>query len=425
MGAATNVNPGGTVTLLIVGAGSRGTGYAAYAHQHPDRARVVGVAEPRPFYRERLERTHQIPADHVFADWRQAAERPRFADAVVIATQDAMHVEPAETFAARGYHMLLEKPMAPDEEGCRRIHRAVTRAGILFAVCHVMRYTAYTQRLKGLLDAGVLGDLVSVQHLEPVGYWHQAHSFVRGNWRNEAQSSPMLLAKSCHDLDWLRYIMGLPCLRASSFGSLKHFRREEKPARAGHATRCLECGFELECPYSARRIYLGRLAAGHTGWPVDVLTPTVTVEGVTEALRLGPYGRCVYECDNDVVDHQVVNLEFAGGRTASFTMTAFNRSRNRETRIFGTRGEVWGDGQRLEHFDFLTDRTEVIDTTVSDGSRQGGHGGGDYGLMHSFVEAVASGRPQHVLSGPDESLETHLMVFAAERARRCGTVEWV
>lgn len=413
------------VRLAIIGAGSRGTGYAAYAKAHPDQVRIVGVAEPRDFYRERLAREHEIPAEYVFADWREAAERPRFAEAVIIATQDAMHVEPAEAFAARGYHMLLEKPMAPDEEGCRRIYEAVRRAGILFAVCHVMRYTAYTQRLKQMIDAGLIGEVVNIQHLEPVGYWHQAHSFVRGNWRNERESSPMLLAKSCHDLDWLRYLMGVPCQKVSSFGSLKHFRREEKPIQAGTATRCLACSYESQCPYSAKKIYLGRLARGQTGWPVDVLTPEVTEANVIEALRTGPYGRCVYECDNDVVDHQVVNLLFAGGQTASFTMTAFTQAADRKTRIFGTRGEIYGDGQRIERFDFLADRTEVIDIAASDFSLLGGHGGGDYVLMQRFVAAVASGDPGWILSGPEETLETHLMVFAAERARHRGTVEWV
>jgi len=413
------------VKIAIIGAGSRGTGYATFAREHPDRVRVVGVAEPRDFYRERLVAEYGIPQENVFRDWREAAGGERLGDAVIVATQDAMHVEPAVAFAEKGYHMLLEKPMAPDEQGCRTIHEAVSRAGIIFAVCHVVRYTRYTQKLKALVDAGTIGEIVSIQHLEPVGYWHQAHSFVRGNWRSEKESSPMLLAKSCHDLDWLRYIMGVPCEKVSSFGSLKHFRREEKPAEAGAAKRCLDCAHEPRCPYSARKIYLGRVEKGRTGWPVDVLTPDLTLAGVAEALRTGPYGRCVYECDNDVVDHQVVNMLFAGGKTAAFTMTAFNQAASRMTRIFGTRGELYGDGSKIEHFDFLTDRTEMIDTQAPDGSILGGHGGGDYGLMQSFVGAVADHDPSKVLSGPEESLETHLMVFAAERARKEGTVERV
>ncbi|HUT32866.1 MAG TPA: Gfo/Idh/MocA family oxidoreductase [Planctomycetota bacterium] len=409
------------VTLVIVGAGSRGTGYASYAAKYPGEAKVVGVAEPRDYYRDNLARVHAIPEKSVFTDWRPLARRKRFADAAVVATQDDMHAGPAIALARKGYHILLEKPMAPTARDCRRIVAAVTRAGVVFAVGHVMRYTSYTQKLKALLDAGAVGDIVSVQHLEPVGYWHQAHSFVRGNWRNSVLSSPMLLAKSCHDLDWIRYVMGVPCLRVASFGTLKHFRKEEAPQ--GAADRCLDCAVEAACPYSALKIYLrDRLDKGRTGWPLDVLTPQPTRESVLEALRTGPYGRCVYACDNDVVDHQVVSMEFAGGRTATFTMTAFNRGGHRKTRIFGTRGEVHGDGAKIERYDFLTDATEVIDTTAPDPTVLGGHGGGDFGLMHNFLAAIAQGDPGLVLSGPQETLESHLIVFAAEQARNTGRV---
>jgi predicted dehydrogenase len=306
--------------------------------------------------------------------------------------------------------------MAPDEAGCRRIHRAVKEAGVMLAVCHVLRYTAVTQRIKQLIDQGAVGDIVSVQRLEPVGYWHQAHSFVRGNWRNETESSFMLLAKSCHDLDWIRHIMGVSCQSLASFGSLKHFKKEEQPE--GASDRCLDCQIEPECPYSAKKIYLGRVAQGQTGWPTNVLTPNVTKESVLQALRTGSYGRCVYDCDNDVVDNQIVNMQFEGGRTASFTMTAFNQAGHRKTHIFGTKGELYGDGTKIQHFDFLTDKTKEIDTSATDASLLGGHGGGDYGIMNSFVDAVAHNDPSRVLSGADESLETHRMVFAAEKARR-------
>ncbi len=408
------------VKLLIIGAGGRGGGYATYAAEHPDLAKVVGVAEPRDFYRNRLIETHNIPSENVFTDWRAAAERQRLADAVIIATQDNMHADPAVAFAGKGYHMLLEKPMAPNEGDCRRIVSAAVENKIIFAVCHVMRYTAYTLRLKAVIDSGAIGEVVSLQHFEPVGYWHQAHSFVRGHWGNEAKSSFMLLAKSCHDLDWISYIMDARCLKVSSFGSLYHFRKESKPA--GAADRCLECPVEADCPYSAKKIYLGMLERGNKGWPVDVLTPDVTPEGITQALRDGPYGRCVYECDNDVVDNQVVNMLFEGGRTASFTMTAFNEAGHRKTRIFGTRGEIYGDGSKITLFDFLTDKTEVIDTEAADASILGGHGGGDYGLMKRFIAAVASNDQSKILSGPAETLESHLMVFAAERARRENSV---
>ena len=409
------------VTLMIVGAGDRGFMYAGYARRFPEAARVIAVAEPREARRSRMAAEHGIAPQNVFSDWRDAAARARLADAVVITTQDAMHADPAVAFAGLGYHILLEKPMATTEADCRRVTGAVTEAGVIFALGHVLRYTLYTRRLKQMIDSGAIGEVVSIQHLEPVGYWHQAHSFVRGNWRNTRQSSFMLLAKSCHDLDWIRHIMGAACLRVSSFGSLRHFRPEFAPA--GSAERCLDCSVEKACPYSAIKIYLGRVRAGHRGWPVSVLTDDTTEEGVTKALREGPYGRCVYRCDNDAVDNQVVIMEFEGGRTATFTMTAFNPGSDRKTRIFGTRGQLEGDGNTIWHSDFLTDKTEAIDANAdSDGTIRSGHGGGDYQLARSFLEAVRDEDPAKILSGPMESLESHLMVFAAERSRLEGRI---
>ena len=408
------------IKIIVAGAGGRGSGYAGYAKEKPEEAVIVGVAEPREHYRENLVKDHAIPRENVFTSWEQMAARPKFADAVIIATQDRMHAAPAIAFAGKGYDILLEKPMASVEADCRAIVAAVKKAGVIMAVCHVMRYTKYTRALKKVVDEGAIGDVVSIQHLEPVGHWHQAHSFVRGNWRNETESSFMLLAKSCHDLDWIRHIMGRRCERVSSFGSLTHFRKEAM--RIGAADRCLDCVVEKDCPYSAVALYLGMIREDKKWWPVDVLTTDLTEEGVTKALREGPYGRCVYDCDNDVVDHQVVNFEFEGGRTGTFTMTAFTRQRDRETRLFGTRGEINGDGEKIRIYDFLTKKTREIDTNAPDSTILGGHGGGDYGLMSSFVSAVAKKDPSLILSGPDESLETHLMVFAAERARRQGGV---
>lgn len=409
------------VHLIVVGAGQRGATYARYALHAPQAAQVVAVADPSDHARRALADAHGIPPERQFRDWREAAALPRFADAVVIATQDALHAEPALAFAGQGYHLLLEKPMAPSAGDCLRIAAAAERSGVLLAVCHVLRYTRYTQLLKQILDSGRIGQIVSLQHLEPLGFWHQAHSFVRGNWRSERLSSPMLLAKSCHDLDWIRYIMGKPCTQVASFGSLKHFRPEERPA--GAADRCLDCAVEPTCPYSAPRLYLGLLAQGNTGWPVSVLTPDVTVVGVTAALRDGPYGRCVYASDNDVVDHQTVIMQFADGSTADFTMTGLSRYRDRETHIFGTHGEIYGDGESIEVYDFLTRSTERIETRVaSDGAVLSGHGGGDEGLIRQFVAAVAGADPTQILSGPSETLESHLMVFAAEQARRTSQV---
>ncbi|MFI9554957.1 Gfo/Idh/MocA family protein [Nonomuraea endophytica] len=396
------------VTLAVVGAGSRGSGYARRAE---GRARVVAVADPLAARRERF------PDAAQYADWRELAALPRQADAVIIATMDADHVEPAVRFAELGYHILLEKPMAVSEQDCRTIVAAAEKAGTVFAVCHVMRYTPYTRALKRLLDAGAVGEIVSVQHLEPVGWWHQAHSYVRGNWRRTDESTFMLLAKSCHDLDWLVHIMGRQVTRVSSFGGLKHFRPENRPE--GAADRCLDCAVESTCPYSAPRLYLP--LAGRESWPLTVITDDVSEAGVREALRTGPYGRCVYACDNDVVDHQVVNMEFEGGASAAFTMTAFTPQQHRQTRIFGTHGSIEGDGVLLKVTDFVTGETSVVDSSATgDATAGGGHGGGDEGLMAAFLDAVETGDRSAVLSSPGESLHSHLIAWAAERSRLDG-----
>lgn len=410
------------VSLIVVGAGERGTRYANWALRHRDRATVIAVAEPREARRARLAAAHHIPPERIFADWRQLARLGKSADAVLICTPDRVHAEPAEAFAALGYHILLEKPMAPNEEACRRIVAAAEKAGVMLAVGHVMRYTPYTRAVKTVVDSGQLGDVMSVQHLEPVGFWHHAHSYVRGNWRRSDLASSMLMAKSCHDLDWLTYILGRSPLLVSSFGALTHFTAANRPEGAGD--RCVDCPVEHSCPYSAVRLYGGMLERGEHRWPLSVLVDDFTAGAVDDALRRGPYGKCVYACDNDVVDHQVVALEFAGGATATFTMTAFTEPAGRRTRIFGTRGELDGDGKEIRVYDFLTrSRRRITPAAVGGASAADGHGGGDDGLMAAFVSAVATGNPGLILSGPRESLASHRAVFAAERARLSGTVE--
>ncbi len=302
--------------------------------------------------------------------------------------------------------------MAPSANECRAIAAAVERAGIVFAVAHVLRYTPYTRRLVAAISAGAIGTVVGVQRLEPVGWWHFAHSYVRGNWRREVDSSPILLAKCCHDIDWIRHVVGAPIEAVSSFASRFEFRPERRPA--GAADRCVTCTIESRCPYSARRLYLERASAGDFAWPVSVVTHERTPAAVLHELERGPYGRCVYASDNDVPDHQVVNLELAGGRCCSFTMSAFTPFTGRRSTVFGTHGWLSGDGERLDHVDFLTGEHRELDIETSSGR----HGGGDDALMRSFLTAVANRDPTALLSGARETLETHLAVFAAERARR-------
>jgi predicted dehydrogenase len=294
--------------------------------------------------------------------------------------------------------------MATRVEDCVRIVEAIERNHLLFAVAHVLRYTPYSRMMKQLVSSGAIGTVVSIQHLEPIGHFHFAHSYVRGNWCKQAESSFSLLAKSCHDIDWIHWIMDRKCVRAQSFGSLLHFRPENKPEGGG--SRCLDCAVESQCVYSAKKIYLDRARNGQIGWPVSIIVPgPVTEESVTEALKEGPYGRCVYECDNDVNDNQVVNMQYVDGSTASFTMVAFSKEICiRKTRIFGTAGELEGDGrQTIQHHDFLTGRTNLLHPSIQiPNTGMVGHEYGDYYLMRDFIDAVLLDDPSKILSGPRE-----------------------
>ncbi|XP_078616679.1 putative oxidoreductase YteT isoform X2 [Branchiostoma floridae x Branchiostoma japonicum] len=379
------------VSALIIGAGVRGETYAQYALNNSDRLQVVGVADPRLFRCRRLQHLYNIPEENVFSDWREAADREKFADCVVIATPDQLHRAPAVAFADRGYHILLEKPMAVTEEDCRQIVSACERNRVILSVCHVLRYYPPVQKIKELIDSGAIGDVVNIHHMEPVGFWHFAHSFVRGNWRNTADSSFSLLAKCCHDVDLIRYwLTGSRCIKVSSFGSLLHFTPENK---------------------------------GQTGWPVSVVCPQepVDIESLTEALRTGPYGRCVYECDNDVISNQVVNFQFEGGQTACLNMVAFTQEiGERQTRIAGTKGELRCSGAGPVYlYDFLKQEETKHDCAAAPSSRMGDmlHGGADFFLMDAFVKAIQSGDRSHILTGPQDTLQSHLLVFAAEQAR--------
>ncbi len=348
-----------------------------------------------------------------FVTWEHVFERPKFADVCIITTPDNLHYGPAMAAMEKGYHLLLEKPIAQTWGQCEDILRCARANNRIVAICHVMRYSPYFRQLRHVVQSGRIGEVVSIQHLEPVEHIHMSHSFVRGNWRNSVESTPMIISKSCHDLDILRWIVGRPCEKVSSFGSLKLFRAENAPA--GAAERCTDgCGVEKECPFSALKIYLKRKKyLGHLN------LPDRSDESILKAIKEGPYGRCVYHCDNDVVDHQVVNMEFEGGVTAGFSMEALTSYPGRRTRVFGTAGDIVGDENVLDVFDFST--REKIRWDVKDYADDlGGHGGGDHRLVRDFVQAVSRNDPTLLTSTLEASMESHLIGFQAEHSRVTG-----
>ena len=404
------------VKVIVIGAGSRGwDAYSSYGLKFPEELQVVGVAEPIPYRRERISKAFNIPEENQFITWEHVFEVPKFADALFITTPDELHYGPAMAGLEMGYHLLLEKVIAQTWEECNDILKLTEKSNAIVAVCHVLRYNAYFRHLKELISSGETGELVSVQHLEPVEHIHMSHSFVRGNWGNTKKSNPMILSKSCHDTDILRWIIDKPCTRVSSFGSLKLFRKEMAPE--GSTDRCTQgCKVERKCPFSAKKIYLeGR------GWLQHLKLEEVNDTTILRELNKGPYGRCVYRCDNDVVDHQVSNFEFEGGITASFSMEALSSYAGRRTRIFGTEGDIVGDERTLTLTRFASGKQTTWD--ASKHTLGSGHGGGDHGLVHDFVRAVALQKPELLSSTIQVSMASHLMGFQAEKSRHNGTVE--
>ncbi|WP_219835713.1 Gfo/Idh/MocA family protein [Paenibacillus sp. R14(2021)] len=400
------------VTVALIGAGLRGGVYTGYGLKNSHEMKVVAVADPNMDRVDGFRRLHGLTEEQCFGDWRDLLSRPKLADAVIICTQDHMHYEPTMRALEAGYHVLLEKPMSPSLEECFQMKAQADKYGRVLTICHVLRYTPFFSTLKHLLDIGAIGRLMSIQHNENVGYWHQAHSFVRGNWRSSKTSSPMILAKSCHDMDVLLWLAGDDCVSISSFGGLSHFRADQAPK--GAPERCLDgCPVADECPYYAPKWYL----TSEPGWLAQAMSDDLSYEARYKALQEGPYGRCVYHCDNDVVDHQVVNFEFANEVTAMFSMSAFTEECTRTIKLMGTTGEIRGamEKNEIEILHFGTGKREVI--TLGDPGGHVGHGGGDYGLMKDFLNVIRSNGHTEILTSASTSVQSHMMAFAAEQSR--------
>jgi predicted dehydrogenase len=407
-------DPDKPVTAIVCGAGNRGNVYSGYSVKYPNELKIVGVAEPIEIRKKRMSDKYGIPEKNQFITWEHIFQVPKFADAVIITTPDHLHYGPAMAALAMGYDLLLEKPIAQTWNECNDILKLAIKKDAIVAVCHVLRYTAYFRKLKEIMDSGLLGDIVSIQHMEPVLHQHMAHSYVRGNWRNTKESNFMLNAKSCHDLDILRWTINKHCTRVSSFGSLKHFK--EKNAPEGSTMRCTDgCKAEATCPYSALKIYYRNRTYLHH---FDLQSQGDKGDEILKNLKEGPYGRCVYHCDNDVVDHQILNLEFENEITAAFSMEAFTSYSGRRTRIMGTMGDIVGDEDTLIVSNFRTDKQEVWDSSKV--KIDSGHGGGDYGLAHDFIQAVSQRKPELLTSTISASMESHLMGFRAEESRLTG-----
>ncbi len=416
---------------IIIGTGNRGSIYSRNAFA-TGKFEMVGIAEPDDYLRNYMREKYNVPEDRCFRSYEELLALGKIADFAMITTQDSLHFAPAMMAIEKGYNLLLEKPAAPTAQECLAICNAAEAKGVKVLVCHVLRYTPFARKVKEIIDSGKLGKIMSVIHSEGVGNIHYSHSYVRGKWSNSETSSDMLLAKSCHDLDLLQWLLGCECKKVQSFGTQSYFVRENCPE--GAPKRCIEgCPHSDICPYDAVKIYK-EFPYDEGAWLREAATAreNPTDADIEWVIRESPYGRCVYQCENNVVDHQTVNLEYENGETVVFTMAAFNEG-GRKIHIMGTKGElistdfsdislfIYCDEDpsspryRHNYREYIkTSDTEIEQTTT------GGHGGGDVGIVNDLWLLLGEGKTTTSISSIRTSVRNHLTVFAAEESRKNG-----
>lgn len=411
------------IRVAITGLGSRGYDtYATIIKKFSDDMVITAVADPRKERIDKFRKEFDIPAENCFSSSEELLSKERLADVLLICTLDKQHYK--ETMAALniGYDILLEKPISTSPKECFEIAETANRLSRKIVVCHVLRYTVFYQKIKEIISSGQIGDVASIQAIERVCFWHQAHSFVRGNWRNSNTSSSMILQKCCHDMDIYLWLAGKKCKSVSSFGSLFYFRKENSPEGASErcTNKCSEFG---TCVYNPYKFYGDMIKRGDFGWPVNVVTQEFTLEALNKALEEGPYGKCVFNNDNNVVDHQVVNLNLEDGATIGFTMSAFTSRPGRTMLIMGIKGNIEASmEENIINVEIFGKPAEVIDVKkLTDDFF--GHGGGDGRMISSLIKYIRTGEVAPGITTIDRSVESHYVAMAAEKSRtECGKV---
>ena len=406
-------------TVSILGAGSRGAeAYGRIMLSQKDRYKIVSICDISKEKVDKYQQIFGVSKDLCFTDENEFFKERR-SDALVIATIDEEHVRECIKAFELGYDVLLEKPISANIKELYDLLEVQHKYNNKVMVCHVLRYAKGFTKVKELLDNKVCGDLVMIDTIEQVCFWHQAHSFVRGNWRNSDETSPMILQKCCHDFDLLQYYASSKCDTISSIGSLRYFKKENQPE--GAADRCTKCKYDDTCTFSAKRFYIGEwknIGSVENGWPYNVITTKLplTEEALYEAIDKGPYGRCVFACDNNVVDNQIVMMRFENGVNANLRMTAFTPGGGRLMKFYCTNGEIdlYDADEKIVVTKFYGEPETIdIKRLLDEGGHN--HGGGDAGIMDSFYKLL-NGEVSSETS-LDKSVESHLMALKAEESR--------
>lgn len=402
------------VSVILIGAGHRGNIYADYAIEHSDEMEIAAVAEWNQTRLKKFQKKFKLSDERCYTYWNEIFSKKKFADAVIIATPDNLHMEPCLAALEAGYDVLLEKPIAPTERECKLLLEKVKESGRIVGVCHVLRYSPYYREIKEVIDNGLIGDIISVQHMEPIEQIHMSHSYVRGKWKNSKTATPIVMAKSTHDTDIIRWLVNNPVKDVHCFGNLKWFTNRNAPE--GSTDRCTDgCMVEPSCSYSAlqiylrdkKRLYVFDLPEDKQEWNNFIL----------EQLKTGDYGRCVYRMDNDQPDHLTVSMLFENGVTAAFSMEAHVSYEGRRTRIMGSKGDLVGDMETFILTDFKTKKQ------TSWNMKTDAHGGGDHRLVKDWIQAVAQQDRSLLSSSIEVSIESHLIALAAEKSRLNRSIE--
>lgn len=404
-------------TIAIIGVGVRGRAYGDILSEWHEKVRITAVCDPNPKKLRSAAEKYGVECNRCFTSDSAFFEAGRLADALLICTQDCQHFVHAKAALELGYHILLEKPISTKLDECFWLAGKAKESGRLLSICHELRYSFFTQQIKTVLESGVLGEVVMLQQTERVGYFHQAHSYVRGSWNRKACASPMILSKCCHDLDLLAYFAGAECQCVSSFGGLRFFHRGNQPANA--SDYCYQCSIRATCPYDCISFYQNNQRwAERAGCFLNPCQDEDIRNWLSD--QTNPYARCVFACDNDVVDHQVVNMRFQNGVCANLTMTAFSKDESRMLSIFGTYGELAGDMEKhLITVKPFGKSPYIIDVQKIYGDLSG-HGGGDRAMVEDFLLQLEGAPEAKALTGIEHSIQSHLIALAAEQSRLNG-----
>lgn len=404
------------VKVAILGLGSRGaTTYGDYLITLND-VKISAICDIDKDKLNFYQNKYHVEKKDCFLNSEDFFKAGKLADILIIATMDQDHYSQAMKALDLKYHLLLEKPIALNLKQCLDIENKALKNNLYVVVCHVLRYSLFYKKIKEIVNSKILGNIININTTENVGYWHQAHSFVRGNWNNSNKTSPMILQKCCHDFDILNWIIDKKPLNVSSFGSLSLFKKENAPKDSSNY--CYDCKIQNNCPYNAVKYYVDSIKNDKDlGWPYDVVVLNPTKDKVLAAIKNGPYGRCVYKCDNNVVDHQIVNIQYEDNITATHTMCAFSKDCYRDIKIFATRGDLIANtlNNTIIYHTFVDNKEFVIDVSKLTNDLSG-HMGGDKLMINEFLKLINKETSQ-LDSSIEKSVLSHVIAFAAEKSR--------